>query len=529
MTDPVETSQTSITKPASKIMLGSILSLIGGLVSNVIIAAIFGARADMDAYLTAMVIPTYLEMIFYGSLAFILVPAFIEAEAKNNEEKAWSLVGTFFWLTTIVLLGASTTGAIFSSQIISITAPGFQEGKARLAAQMLSVLMFSTPLMGLGVLSVGIQNARHRFFWPSVAPAFGAFVNMIILLIFYPILGSMALPWGFLGSTVIQAAFATIPLLAHGWKRLIPLTDPEVRRVLKLMLPLIFFGVLSCSSPVADRYFSSVLPDGQVSYMGYASKITSFFVALLARGIAASIYPVMARAYAQGGVEALAEKNNFGLRLSFAVALPGVLITAALAVPIIGLLFEHGTFKHADTLGVGLILFPILISDVFLRMVGNVFERSFYVLRDTTTQSVVIIIFLALYIAVAGFFVRQWGYVGLVWAGTTKKALAIGVIGILLSLKFPKTQQGYLVASFLKYFCSGLAAYACAHFVLLAMTSVHISLQVAVGGLASVGVYLLILRILDPMMLRSVLEFSGAHFFVDRVQLSKNWFLQKRN
>jgi putative peptidoglycan lipid II flippase len=529
MNDVSASHHASITKPASKTMFGSMLSLAGGLISNVVIAAIFGARADMDAYLTAMVIPTYLEMVFYSSLAFVLVPAFIEAENKREEDQAWSLVGTFFWLTVIVLLGASIIGAVFSRQIISTTAPGFQYEKAELAAQMLSVLMFSTPLLGLFVLSVGIQNARQRFFWPSVSPAFGALGNLATLLILYPVIGSMALPWGFLVSIAIQTAITTIPLIAHGWKQTAALGSPEVKRVLKLMVPLIIFGVIYCSAPVADRYFSSVLPDGQVAYMGYASKISNVFVALLARGIAASIFPVMARAHSQGGIEALAEKSSFGLRLSFAVALPGVLISAAIAIPLIGLLFERGSFRHADTLGVALILLPILINDVFLRMVGNIFERSFYVLKDTTTQPIIVTILLLLYIAVAGFFVRQWGYVGLVWAGVLKKTAATLIIGILLSLRFPSKLKADLVSSLLKYAFAAVAAYAGGHIIIQFASSVPVLFQVLAGGITGFAIYLLILFVLDREILISVYEFSGARFFLEKVHIARNWFPQGRH
>jgi len=61
---PTETDHSSVTKPASKVMLGGIFSLIGGLAVNIIVASIYGAGADMDAYLTAIVIPTYFQIVF---------------------------------------------------------------------------------------------------------------------------------------------------------------------------------------------------------------------------------------------------------------------------------------------------------------------------------------------------------------------------------------------------------------------------------------------------------------------------------
>ena len=330
----MEADNSSITKSASKVMVGGIFALFGGLASNILVAAIYGAGANMDAYLTAMVVPAYFQIIFYSSLSFVFIPAFIEAEARKGDEDAWALVGTFFWITTIILFIVAIIGSFYSVPIINIIAPGFQAGKSVLASQMLAILFFTTPFAGLSTLTVGIQNARNRFFWPSFAPAFGSLGNVVILLIFSRFLGPIALCWGFFVSTVLQAGITIIPVLSHGWKKMLPLTDYRVSDLGKMMLPLILFGMLISFSPIVERYFSSGLPDGQIAYMGYANKISSIFVVLLASGIASAIFPSMARTYAQEGIRGLSEKNDFGLRLTFAVALPTVMIIGAVAVPL---------------------------------------------------------------------------------------------------------------------------------------------------------------------------------------------------
>jgi putative peptidoglycan lipid II flippase len=499
-------------------MLGGILSLVGSLVSNVVVAAIFGANADMDAYITSMVIPSYFQLVFYSSLSFVLVPAFIEAQARKEEDDAWALVGTFFWLITAILVSISVIGSLFSARIISMSAPGFPEEKAELASQMLSVLMFTVPFVGLGTLTVGIQNARNRFFWPSVAPAFGALGNVVTLLVFYPLIGGIALCWGYFTSIVIQAGFTILPILLHGWTKVYPVTDRRVLSNLKLMLPLIFFGMLNSFSPIAERYYSSGLPDGQIAYMGYVNKLAAIFVLLLATGIASSIFPSMARAYAQGGIEALSEKNSFGLRLSFAVALPGILIASAISVPLISVFFERGAFEHADTIGVSLIVFPFFLNDVFFRMVGNILQRSFYVLKDATTQLSVSTFFLILYIATAGFFVTRWGYVGLVWATTMRRGLVILVVWILLSRKFPRIHQWHILLYFLKYACAALVAYLSGRSIVLALASVPAFFQLAASGLTSSILYLVILYFIDNEILKAVLDLGGLRLIIEKLQ-----------
>lgn len=528
MTNATASDTSSITKPASRVMFGGVLALAGGLISNIIVAYIYGAGSSMDAYLTAMVIPSYIQIVFFSSLAFVVIPVFIETESSKRSEEAWALVGTFFWITTAVLLLVSALGSIFSRPIIELVAPGFQGGKASLASNMLAVLMFATPFTGLSILTVGIQNARHHFFWPSVAPAVGALVNIVTLLILSGFVGPMALCWGYLLSVITQAGFSVIPVLKHGWTKLLPLQDERVRNIGKAMIPLILFGLFTCISPVAIRYFSSGLPDGQIAYMGYANKISNIFVIFLASGIAASIFPSMARAFTQDGLPGLSKKNHFGLRLSFAVALPAVMVVAAVAIPLIRIFFERGEFTEVDTVGVSRILFAFLVGDVLIRMIGNIFERGFYTLKNTVTPPLVSSIFVVLFIATARFVVTEWGYVGLVWANVTRQGLDAITAGVLLFRKFPKDEEEHLTGSILGYLLAACASFLCGRLVLSSLSFIPALAQLLLGGLSSGLTYLLLLFFIDRPMLTSIFELFDLRSFLGKFQIGIHWLTQRK-
>ncbi|HNA88051.1 MAG TPA: lipid II flippase MurJ [Anaerolineales bacterium] len=528
MTNTTASDTTSITKPASRVMFGGVLALAGGLISNIIVAYIYGAGSSMDAYLTAMVIPTYIQIVFFSSLAFVVIPVFIEAESNKRSDDAWALVGTFFWITSIVLLLVSVLGSIFSRSIIGLVAPGFQGGKVTLASNMLAILMFSTPFTGLSILTVGIQNARHHFFWPSVAPAVGSLVNIVTLLLLSGFIGPLALCWGYLLSIITQAGFSVIPVVRHGWKKILPLNDEHVRNIGKAMLPLIVFGLFTCISPVAVRYFSSGLPDGQIAYMGYANKISNIFVIFLASGIAASIFPSMARAFAQDGLPGLSKKNHFGLRLSFAVALPAVMVVAAVDIPLIRIFFERGEFTEADTIGVSQILFAFLVGDVLFRMVGNIFERGFYTLKNTVTPPLISSVFVIIFIATAHLVVTRWGYVGLVWANVARQGFDITTAGIVLFRKFPKEQSEHLTGSILSYLLAACASFLCGRLVLSSVSFIPAFIQLILGGLCSGGVYLALLYFIDKPMLTSIFELFDVRSFLGKFQIGINWLTQRK-
>lgn len=527
----IVTDNSSITKPASKVMLGGVISLVGSLASNIVIASLYGAGAHMDAYLTAMVIPTFLQIIIFWNLSFVLIPAFIEAEVNGGEQDAWALVGTFFWITMVILLVISIVGAVFSTVIIGMVAPGFQGEKSVLAAQMLSVLMFTAPFAGLSTLTVGIQNARNHFFWPSIAPAIGSLANVIILITLSRAIGPMSLCWGYFAATIFQAGATSIPILSKIWKKSLHLTDSRVVTIGRLILPLIIFGMFTSISPVVERYFSSGLPDGQIAYMGYANKISNIFVLLIASSIATVMFPSMARAYSQEGIHGLSQKNDFGLRLTFAIAFPTVLIVSAVAVPMIEILFERGAFNHSMTLGVERIIFAYLLGNVLFRMITNIFQRSFYVLKDTITQPVVSFILLILYIITAPFFLERWGYAGLAWSSAIRSGLGIIILWIVLIFRFPKDNLMEIFSYILKYGMAAVGAYTIGRLLVFELAHTSAFLQLLIGGLVGILIYVAILNFLEKEILLPLFEMLGLRFIiviVEKLQNRKDILFQRR-
>ena len=206
-----------------------VFSLLTSLLSVLVVAWVFGAGAEMDAFTTAWVVPAYLQAVLLSGLAFVLIPAFVREKAEGREEEAWALAGTFFWITLGVLTLLAVWVAFSAPTVVALTAPGLSSDKAQLTSKMLFVLMFSIPIAGLGNLASGVQNACGSFFWPTMGPILCSFANIAVILLGRAVLGPMTLAWAGLASALIMGMVPLVPFLRHGWKRLLPLTDPRVR------------------------------------------------------------------------------------------------------------------------------------------------------------------------------------------------------------------------------------------------------------------------------------------------------------
>ncbi len=513
----------AISRSAFMVMLGGIFSILAGFINQMIIAAYFGASAEMDAYLTALVIPAYFQAVLLSGLSFVFIPAFVREETKGNEDAAWELVGTFFWIIIGVLIAIAFVGSFFAKEIISLTAPGFSPEKTTLAARMLSVLMFTLPFSGLSSYTRGIQNARNSFFWPSFGGAVNSVGNLLAIVVLTRLIGPMALAWGFFVAILLQSCITVFPVLRHGWPRLIPLTDTRIFELAKLILPFIVFGMLTKGTIIFERFFASVLPRGQISYLGYAGKMSSIFQALLASGIASAIFPAMVKTYTQRGKVGLREKSVYGLRLTLAVALPAVLITGSLSIPLVRALFERGEFHSIDTIYVARIILIVMMSNVFCGMVGNIIIRTFYVLKDTLTPPIINTVSVLIYIGIGKFFASHWGYVGLAYALLIQQTFIILLLFVFLIYKLPGFELGLILKSAFTYSLAALGAFLIGKLLLSYLAFLPELVILLLTALVSGIFYLVILYFRDREILISILEMFGIWRIMDFSKITKSY------
>jgi putative peptidoglycan lipid II flippase len=506
---PIVPGESAVAQSAFKVSLGGLFGLVTGLASQMIIASFFGAGAEMDAFLTALVVPVYFQAVLLSGLPFVFIPAFVEAETVRDDNQAWALAGTFFCLTAVILASVAVGGSLFAHRIIAISAPGLSPEKSHLAAQMLSVLMFVVPFTGLGTLTRGIQNARNRFFWPAVAPAVGSVGNVAVLLCLHRSVGPAALAWGYLVAGILSASLTIVPVLRHGWKSLIPLNDSRVHDMAKLIAPFILFGILTRSTSVFERYFASSLPDGDLSYLGYAGRVARILIAVLGSAIATAAFPTMARAHAQRGESGLVEETEHGFRLTVAVAFPAWALFGALSVPLVAVLFERGAFQHVATLATSRIVPIVVLGALVFRMIGNLTTRVYYVTKDTHTVPMVVAVTTVVYVLLAKALVDARGYVGLALAQPLHSGLAILILILLLVKRLRLLHAVSLLKITIVYGSASLVVFLAARLVCGVLVSLPSIVQLTAASLVAAAVYMAIIFRIERDVARSLLEMMG--------------------
>ena len=114
------------------------------------------------------------------------------------------------------------------------------------------------------------------------------------------------------------------------------------------------------------------------------------------------------------------------------------------------------------------------------------------------------------------------------WATVARSGLSVLLFWILLLRRFPKDNLGKLFIKILKYIGAAIASYMSGHFIVQLLAFIPAIFQLAVSGLLSVVLYIVLLYFLDIEMLQSILELVGARFFLNHLQKIRDLFFQRK-
>jgi putative peptidoglycan lipid II flippase len=159
-----------------------------------------------------------------------------------------------------------------------------------------------------------------------------------------------ALAWAVFVGGVLQLAFQipfllTLNLLPR-WR--LNFKDPGVWRILKLMGPAVFGVSIGQISLLISTIFASFLVTGSVSWLFYADRLMEFPTGLMGVALGTILLPSLAKHYQTKNFDEYSKLLDWGLRLTFLLALPAALALALLAVPLITTLFHYGQFSNND-------------------------------------------------------------------------------------------------------------------------------------------------------------------------------------
>ncbi len=354
------------TKATSIVGLAVMCSRLLGLVREMVIAALFGASRDMDAFLTAFRAPNMLRDLFAeGALSTAFVTTFSRRIATEGDESAWSLASKVATLTLIFMSGVTLLGIFFAPAVIDVLAPGFPVEKAALTVQLTRIMFPFILLVSLAALVMGMLNAKHVFGMPAMASTFfnvGSIVGGVAFCYWldpqadwrHPHFGERGLVGLAIGTLIGGLLQLLVQLPSAGavgfrfrfdfnWR------DPGVRTILALMGPATIAASAVQVNVAVNSGFASSLGNGPITWLNIAFRLMQLPLGVFGVAVATVTLPLISRSAATGNTEDFRGALSHAMRLVMLLTIPSAIGLIILAQPIIALIYQHGRFTAVST------------------------------------------------------------------------------------------------------------------------------------------------------------------------------------
>ena len=335
---------------------GVLLSRALGLVRQIVFAWLLGAGATGDEYFVAFLIPDFLNYLLAGAyMAITLIPILTRRFAAGDDQDAWR---AFWAITRPLTIGVVALVAIampFVEPILRTLEPGFTDEQVANATRLTRIVLPAQIFFVLGQLFTAVQFAREKFVVPTLGPIVynvAIIVGGLVGGVGRDDPGADGFAWGalvgaFLGIFVLQVwgAWRQGLRLPTGSTR----RHPAVRRYFALAIPLMLGQSLVVLDEQLGRTFGSLVEDGGVSWLTFGRQTMLVPVGVIAQAAGVATYPFLARLVAEGKLREMAQAVGRAIRyiLVFSMAATAALI--ALAIPIVRLLYERGSWDASDT------------------------------------------------------------------------------------------------------------------------------------------------------------------------------------
>ncbi len=403
----------------------TLVSRILGFARDMVLAFIFGATGQLDAFFAAYKIPNFLRRLFAeGAFSQSFLPVAESYKEEATEEQtlkffdniAGTLLSALLILCVLVLLAAPYVTMIFT--------PGFYLHNPEKWALTTNLLRITFPyllLISLTAFLSAILNMNRHFAGPAFAPVL---LNLSFIFCAYFVASELTTPIYALAIAVpIGGALQLIlqSLIVKKYQRLphpkLNFRDPGVRRVLKLLLPAIFGVSVTQISLLADTMFASFLPSGSISWLYYSERLIHFPQGVFGIAIATVILPELAKSHVKKHSDRYKATLDWGIRNVLLIGIPASIGLCLLAGPALAtlFLFKNGQFRAEDVEMARLSLMAYCVGLPAFMLI-KILASAFYAQQNMKTPVKIAVIAVCTNLALNALLIRPLAHAGLALA-----------------------------------------------------------------------------------------------------------------
>lgn len=435
------------------------LSRILGLVRDIIMASYFATTVHMSAFVIAFTLPNLFRRLFgEGALSAAFVPIFVELREKRGAARAWHFASQVTRYLAIALLIITAIALLIFQLASSDRLPE----KWQIAASLAQIMMPYMIFICLAALCMGMLNSLHRFALPAFAPSILNLVWIGTALFLFPLAGQdddlriRMLAWAVLVAGLLQW-LVQMPLLRQlGFRFKSPAAepDPQVKRMVHLMLPAALGAAITQLNVLTDRFLAMGVNDYAASALYYSERLIYLPLGLFGTAIGTVLLPVISGYSARNETERITRTVHMTLRMLGLVMIPAAIALGVLATPIIEAIFAYGRFD-ATSVSATSIALRFYAPGLLVFSLAKAFIPVLYAHKDTRTPVHAGIASVLTNLTLNVLFILTWPadmrHAGLACATVIAEAVYVCILGVKIHQQYGSCQWQRLGMAYLRF------------------------------------------------------------------------------
>lgn len=402
-----------IQKATLILMVGTLLENALSLVKSLFIAAYYGTSAELDTYFLSLAPLLLISGTLSGVIRSTLIPKYLKIKTQRGEDYAFAVLVTFtgwvvFFIAIIVI--SFLTG---SSLIASYLGSGFAPAQIHLLSSLLKISMFLLAFTLLSDIGFCLFNAHQQFTFPALIPLLTGIISLGYI-VYFREQGIFSLMWGLIVGMAIQTGI-TLYTLRRFFPEclfLLPLLNPDVRKAITLMFPLLLGASFGHVNVVIDQMMASTLPAGSIAALHYATRLHSIATQMFIIVVSRAVLPFFSQQVAMKDFEALKETYFLTIKRMLWVLVPLSFGIIFLGKPLVQFVFQRGAFSaHSTAATAGAWIAYTLGLPV--QAIGILSAKVYNALQNNKVLMYVAGASIGLNILFNWIFMKIWGHIGI--------------------------------------------------------------------------------------------------------------------
>ncbi|PIU36642.1 hypothetical protein COT02_04970 [Candidatus Roizmanbacteria bacterium CG07_land_8_20_14_0_80_34_15] len=346
------------------------ITIINGLVTaiqivgQIVVARLFGAKIELDSFVSAVTIPTILTTVIAATLSDAFLPI-LKKKQIDNEENANKYFFRIAFIISIIVLIITFGIDLFSTKLLTamfgVRGPAF----ILMTDTLMKYMIYTLPFTVIGTFSNAYLYSKKQFFLPSIAYFLGSVINLALIIILSPIIGIASMVVGFITAIILQF-FLVFPYKIRSYilTSIKSINKKNIKQEMKFLFsswaPLIISNLILGFGAILARYFSARLPEGYIVYVNLVIKLFAGLVGIMTIGIQTVFFPHLVELIHTNNFERAKLQVNKAKLYGFILTIGTVFIIIFIAPFFMRLLLTGGKFSshNVDLL---ILLFPYFI------------------------------------------------------------------------------------------------------------------------------------------------------------------------